>query len=110
MNKYFCPSKSKRFNEILMILQRPFKKTAVKSMIEETEVDMMFTAICFVLFLMVFFKLLGIAIKVGWGLLKVALYLVVFPTVVLAMIFGGFVFIALPIILIAGATGMAVGA
>ncbi|GEM_PF-4232406 len=71
---------------------------------------MMFTAICFVLFLMVFFKLLGIAIKVGWGLLKVALYLVVFPTVVLAMIFGGFVFIALPIILIAGATGMAVGA
>lgn len=71
---------------------------------------MMFTAICFVLFLMVFFKLLGIAIKVGWGLLKVALYLVVFPTVVLAMIFGGFVFIALPIILIAGATGIVVGA
>ncbi|MBQ8667793.1 MAG: hypothetical protein IJ526_13195 [Lachnospiraceae bacterium] len=71
---------------------------------------MMFTAICFVLFLMVFFKLLGIAIKVGWGLLKVALYLVVFPAVVLAMIFGGFVFIALPIILIAGAAGMAVGA
>lgn len=25
-------TKSKRFNEILMILQRPFKKTAVKSM------------------------------------------------------------------------------
>ncbi len=93
-----------------MILQGLFKKAAVKSMTKEMEVDMMFTAIGFVLFLMVFFKFLGIAIKVGWGLFKVALYLIVFPVVVLALIFGGFVSIALPIILIAGATGMAVGA
>lgn len=93
-----------------MILQGLFKKAAVKSMTKEMEVDMMFTAIVFVLFLMVFFKFLGIAIKVGWGLFKVALYLIVFPVVILALIFGGFVSIALPIILIAGATGMAVGA
>ena len=93
-----------------MILQGLFKKAAVKSMTKEMEVDMMFTAIGFVLFLMVFFKFLGIVIKVGWGLFKVALYLIVFPVVVLALIFGGFVSIALPIILIAGATGMAVGA
>ncbi len=71
---------------------------------------MMFTAICFILFLMVFFKLLGIAFKVGWGLLKVAMYLIVFPVVVLALIFGGLVVIAVPVILIAGATGMAAGA
>ena len=93
-----------------MILQGLFKKAAVKSMTKEMEVDMMFTAIVFVLFLMVFFKFLGIAIKVGWGLFKVALYLIVFPVMILALIFGGFVSIALPIILIAGATGMAVGA
>ena len=93
-----------------MILQRPFKKTAVKSMMKETEVNLMLTAICFILFLMVFLKLLGIAFKVGWSILKVAMYLIVFPVVVLSLIFGGFIFIALPVILIAGATGMVEGA
>ncbi len=67
----------------------------------------MFTAICVILFLMVFFKLLGIAFKVGWGLLKIAMYLVVFPIVALALIFSGLIFVALPIILIAGVTGLA---
>ena len=71
---------------------------------------MMFTAICTILFLMVFFKLLVIAFKVGWGILKISLYLIVFPVVVITLIFGGFFFIALPIILIAGATGMVAGA
>lgn len=70
----------------------------------------MLNVICFILFIMVFFKLLGIAFKVGWGLFKIAMYLVVFPLVALALIFGGLVFVALPIILIAGATGMAAGA
>ena len=70
----------------------------------------MFTAICFILFLMVFFKLLGIAFKVGWGILKITMYLIVFPIVVVALIFGGLFALALPIILIAGATGMAAGA
>lgn len=74
------------------------------------EVAMMFTAICTILFLMVFFKLLVIAFKVGWGILKISLYLIVFPVVVITLIFGGFFFIALPIILIAGATGMVAGA
>ena len=67
----------------------------------------MFTAICVILFVMVFFKLLGIALKVGWGILKIAMYLVVFPVVVLALIFSGLIFIALPVILIAGVTGLA---
>ena len=59
---------------------------------------------------MVFFKLLGIAFKVGWGILKISLYLVAFPIVVLALILGGLFAIALPLILIAGAMGIAAGA
>ncbi len=66
----------------------------------------MFTAICLILFLMVFFKLLVIAFKVGWGIMKIALYLIAFPFVVLTLIFSGLIFVALPIILIAGATGL----
>ncbi len=70
----------------------------------------MFTAICFILFLMVFFKLLGLAFKLGWGILKGVMYLVVFPVVAVTLIFSGLIAVALPVILIAGATGMAAGA
>ena len=67
----------------------------------------MFTAICFVLFLMVFFKLLGVAFKVGWGIFKIAMFLIFFPVIVPIMIFCGLAALALPIILIAGIVGFA---
>ena len=80
------------------------------SLPERTEVDVMFSAICFVLFLMVFFKLLGIAFKVGWGICKIVLYIVFFPVVVPVLIFSGLAAVALPIILIAGIVGFAASA
>ena len=67
---------------------------------------MMFTAICFILFVMVFFKLIGLALKVGWGIFKIAMFLVFFPIIVPIMIFCGFAALALPIILIAGIVGI----
>ena len=67
----------------------------------------MFTAICFILFLMVFFKLLGVAFKVGWGIFKIALFIIFFPIIVPIMIFCGLAALALPFILIAGIVGFA---
>ena len=67
----------------------------------------MFTAICFILFLMVFFKLLGVAFKVGWGIFKIVMFLIFFPVIVPVMIFCGLAAIAVPIILIAGIVGFA---
>ncbi len=67
----------------------------------------MFEAICFILFLMVFFKLLGVAFKVGWGIFKIVMFLIFFPVIVPVMIFCGLTAIALPIILIAGIIGFA---
>ena len=70
----------------------------------------MITAICLIVFLMVFFKLLGIAFKVGWGIFKTALFLVVFPVVALALIFGGLFVVAVPVIIVAGIAGIAMPA
>ncbi|MCR5733762.1 MAG: hypothetical protein K6G22_04050 [Lachnospiraceae bacterium] len=67
----------------------------------------MLTMICSALFFAVFFKLLHIGLKVGWGMLKIALFFVFFPAIVGSLIFGGLVIIALPLILIAGIAGMA---
>ena len=69
----------------------------------------MFEVICFILFIMVFFKLLGVAFKVGWGIFKIAMFLIFFPIIVPVMIFAGLAALALPLILIAGIVGFATG-
>ena len=77
------------------------------SLLKRTEVHVMLTAICFVLFLIVIVKLLGIAFKAGWGMFKMAMFFVFFPITVLFMIFCGLALCALPVILIAGIAGFA---
>ena len=67
----------------------------------------MFSMICFILFVMVFFKLLGVAFKVGWGIFKIALFLVIFPLAIPILILCGLAAVALPLILIAGIVGFA---
>ena len=67
----------------------------------------MLTLIMMIMFFAVFGKLLGFAFKVGWGMLKIAAYLIFLPAIVLMLIFGGFLYVALPILIVAGIVGMA---
>ena len=67
----------------------------------------MLTLIMMIMFFAVFGKLLGFAFKVGWGMLKIAAYLIFLPAIVLMLIFGGFLYVALPILIVAGIAGMA---
>ena len=66
----------------------------------------MFTIISLIFFMMVFGRLLGFAFRVGWSLLKISAYLILLPAIVLMLIFGGLVYVALPILLIVGLIGM----
>ena len=70
----------------------------------------MLTLLMMIMFFAVFGKLLGFAFKVGWGMLKIAAYLIFLPAIVLMLIFGGFLYVALPILIVAGIAGMAVRA
>ena len=70
----------------------------------------MFTILTMILFLVIFGKLFGLALRVGWGVFKFSMFLIFLPVIILSLIFGGMVFIAFPIILIAGIAGAAVGA
>ncbi len=67
----------------------------------------MLTLIMMIMFFAVFGKLLGFAFKVGWGMLKIAAYLIFLPAIVLMLIFGGLLYVALPILIVAGIVGMA---
>ena len=70
----------------------------------------MLTIIMMIMFFAVFGNLIGFAFRVGWGMFKIAAYLVFLPAIVLMMIFGGLFYIALPILVIAGIVGMTVRA
>lgn len=62
----------------------------------------MITIISLVLFFAVFGKIMLFALKLGWGILKIAAYLIFLPAVILLMIFGGLLYIAIPLLILVG--------
>lgn len=70
----------------------------------------MMTITALFLFVLVFGKLMISAIKLGWGVLKVVVFAVLLPAIVLFMIFSGLVWLAISVMLVAGLVGMAVTA
>ncbi len=69
----------------------------------------MITLMTLLLFMMVFGRLMVFALEFGWGMCKIAAYLIFLPAVVLLMIFGGLFYIALPILLVIGLVGWCQG-
>ncbi len=55
-----------------------------------------------VLMLMVFGELLGFALKAAWGITKVVLFLIFLPLILIGLAVGGMIYLALPILAIAG--------
>ncbi len=70
----------------------------------------MLTIFMMIMFFAVFGRLMGFAFRVGWGMLKIVAYLIFLPAIVLMMIFGGLLYLALPMLIIAGIATMAVRA
>ena len=66
----------------------------------------MLTLILTIMFFAVFGRLLVFGLKVGWSIFKIAAFLIFLPAIVLMMIFGGLIYLALPILIIAGIAGM----
>lgn len=60
------------------------------------------TILFFILFFMIFGKLIGFAFKATWSIMKVILYIVFLPLILVGMVFNGLVFVALPILLVVG--------
>ena len=67
----------------------------------------MLTIFMMIMFFAVFGQLIGFAFRVGWGMFKIAAYLIFLPAIVLMMIFGGLLYLAIPILIVAGIAGMA---
>ena len=62
----------------------------------------MMTLLFMVLFFAIFGKLIGFAFRASWSIMKVMLYIVFLPAILMIMLFGGLIYIALPILVIVG--------
>ena len=55
-----------------------------------------------VLVLLLMLRVICIAVRAAWGLLKVLLFIVFLPGILLSMAFAGMIIIALPLLLLGG--------
>lgn len=60
------------------------------------------TVLFFILFLLVFGKMIGFAIRATWSIFKVTTFIVFLPAILVLMVFGGLLYLALPILIIVG--------
>lgn len=68
----------------------------------------MFTALFILAFVWFMWKVIALAIKMTWGLLKVGIYVIFLPIVMIGLFFGGLIYIALPLAIIGGIIALAV--
>jgi len=68
------------------------------------------TVLFFILFIMFFGKTLGLAFRLSWGLLKIALYVVFFPLILVGLVFSGLLYLAFPLLIVAGIVSLVAGA
>ncbi len=68
----------------------------------------MLTALFILAFVWFMWKVIALAIKMTWGLLKVGIYVIFLPIVIIGLFFGGLIYIALPLAIIGGIIALAI--
>lgn len=63
---------------------------------------MLFTYLFYVLFALIFGRLIYFAIRLAWGFMRVLLTLVFLPAIIIAILLAGLTWLALPILVIVG--------
>lgn len=68
----------------------------------------MLTALFILAFVWFMWKVIALAIKMTWGLLKVGIYVIFLPIVIIGFFLGGLIYIALPLAIIGGIIALAI--
>ncbi len=68
----------------------------------------MLTALFILAFIWFMWKVIALAIKMTWGLLKVGIYVIFLPIVIIGLFLGGLIYIALPLAIIGGIIALAI--
>ena len=62
----------------------------------------MLSLLFIILFFAVFGKMVSFAFKATWSIFKVVMYLVFLPMIIVGFVIGGFIYIAIPVLVIIG--------
>ena len=62
----------------------------------------MLSLLFIILFFAVFGKMVSFAFKATWSIFKVVMYLVFLPMIIIGFVIGGFIYIAIPVLIIIG--------
>lgn len=67
------------------------------------------TLVFIILMLIVFGKLLKLSFKAAWGITKILFTLVLLPIMLIGLVIAGFIYIAIPVLVIIGAVALVKG-
>ena len=67
---------------------------------------MMLTVLFMIMMLVVFGKMFGFALRATWGITKIIFSIVLLPLFLVALVFMGLIWIALPVLLIIGVVSL----
>lgn len=69
----------------------------------------MLTILFFILMIWVFWKLVKLSVKAAWGISKILFTLVLLPIILIVLVIAGFIYIAIPILVIVGVIALVSG-
>ena len=68
----------------------------------------MLTLIFIILMIALFAELIGLAVRLAWGILKVVGVVIFWPLVLIGLAAAGLIYVALPLLLVTAVVGIAV--
>ena len=66
----------------------------------------MFTLIFIILMIALFAELIGLAVRLAWGILKVVGVVIFWPLVLAGLAAAGLIYVALPLLVVTGVVGL----
>ena len=78
------------------------KEKQIDDVVRESRVMIMMSVLFIILFVYIFGKLAGFALRATWSIMKVVFFFIFLPFALVSLVLGGLLYIAFPILIFVG--------
>lgn len=78
------------------------KEKQIDDVVRESRVMIMMSLLFIILFVYIFGKLAGFALRATWSIMKVVFFFIFLPFALVSLVLGGLLYVALPILVFIG--------
>ena len=78
------------------------KEKHIDEVVRESKVMIMMSVLFIILFIYIFGKLAGFALRATWSIMKVLFFFIFLPFALVSLVLGGLLYVALPILVFIG--------